>query len=123
MLTPAFLLLATMLALPVVNGDGTVVAFTVGAFLLGAVLYPALQHARRKGWCEFQGATPEEFKVRGGGGARFVRELCFVGEGRPHLTTACRVPRIPRCRSACTRCTPPVTAWMHQRRHYLRRHE
>ena len=62
MLTPAFLLLGVMLALPVLRGDWHVVFFTFLAIVMGAVLYPALQYARRQGWCAFEGITPDEFK-------------------------------------------------------------
>ena len=62
MLTPAFCLLTLMLALPVVRGEHHVMAFTGGAMVLGAILYPLLQHARTKGWCAFEGITPDEYK-------------------------------------------------------------
>ena len=62
MLTPAFFLLATMLLLPISQGDLKVIVFTGGAVLVGAVLYPLLQTARRLGWCAFEGVTPDEFK-------------------------------------------------------------
>lgn len=63
MLTPAFLLLGAMLILPIVRGDGAVIAFTGMAVIVGGILYPALQYARRNGLMEFvDGTTPDEFR-------------------------------------------------------------
>jgi hypothetical protein len=64
MLTPALLLLAGMLAAPVVTGDWHIVAFSGMAAGAGAILYPLLQAARRNGWLPFEGASPEEFQAR-----------------------------------------------------------
>jgi len=61
---PAFVLLTGMLFVPLVTGNIRVLIATAGAFILGAILYPALQHARRRGWFEFAGTTPDEFKER-----------------------------------------------------------
>lgn len=62
MLAPALLLLTTMLVLPVARGQWHVIAFTGAALFLGACLYPMLQVARRRGWCEFDGGSPDDFK-------------------------------------------------------------
>jgi amino acid transporter len=62
LLTPAFLLLSFMLLLPMLQGDLSVVLFTLGATAIGAALYPALQKLRQAGWCDFKGQTPEEFQ-------------------------------------------------------------
>ena len=40
---------------------GQVMAWTLGAIVLGAVLYPLLQRARRDGWCDFMGTSPHDF--------------------------------------------------------------
>ena len=64
MLTPALLLLAGMLAAPVVTGDWHIIAFSGMAVVAGAVLYPLLQAARRNGWLRFEGSSPEEFQAR-----------------------------------------------------------
>ncbi|KAJ9529358.1 hypothetical protein QJQ45_013786 [Haematococcus lacustris] len=53
MLLPASLLLMFVLVLPFANRSWTTVGATVGAIVLGIVLYPLLQVARRRGWCEF----------------------------------------------------------------------
>lgn len=63
MLTPAFILLTIMLVLPIATGDPSVIIFTAVAVVLGAVLYPLLQHARQQGWVEFVHTTPNHFKA------------------------------------------------------------
>lgn len=53
MLTPATVLLVVLLVLPVVAGNWVMVGWTVGALVAGFVLYPLLQMARERRWCEF----------------------------------------------------------------------
>lgn len=40
-----------------------VIGWTVGAIVVGALMYPLLQLARAKEWCRFVGQTPHEYKV------------------------------------------------------------
>lgn len=54
MLTPASLLLLTVLALPIIHQKWNVVFYTLGVILLGLFLYPLLQVARRLRWVEFE---------------------------------------------------------------------
>jgi len=53
MLLPASLLLLYVLAMPFLALDVPTMAATSGAVVLGLVLYPLLQAARTRGWCEF----------------------------------------------------------------------
>ncbi len=41
-----------------------VIAWTIGAIILGALLYPLLMMARERRWCRFVGISPHEYKVR-----------------------------------------------------------
>jgi hypothetical protein len=45
-----------------------VIAWTVGAVVIGFLLYPLLQKAREYEWCRFVGPSPHQYKValRGG---------------------------------------------------------
>lgn len=45
------------------QGDWLVLATTLLICLVGALLYPALQMARQRGWCGYEDTTPTEFKV------------------------------------------------------------
>ncbi|KXZ49449.1 hypothetical protein GPECTOR_21g675 [Gonium pectorale] len=54
MLMPASLLLLVVLAMPVVSGDLRTCAWTLGAVLLGFIMYPLLQVARKRGWADFE---------------------------------------------------------------------
>lgn len=47
---------------PVLQGQWDVLVWTCGAGVLGCVLYPLLQHARRQKWVPFEGCV-HEFKV------------------------------------------------------------
>ena len=38
------------------------IAWTVGCMALGLILYPLLQLAREREWCEFSGTSPHEFR-------------------------------------------------------------
>ncbi|KAK9840771.1 hypothetical protein WJX81_003781 [Elliptochloris bilobata] len=62
MLAPASVLLLALIAMPVLRVDLQVMAWTGGVILAGAGLYPLLQTARARGWCEFAGVSPHEFK-------------------------------------------------------------
>ena len=53
MLTPASALLVFVTVNPFVSGNLPVICFTLGSVLLGCLLYPLLQVARSRGWCEF----------------------------------------------------------------------
>lgn len=63
MLLPAGGLLLTILALPIVKGDWQMIGWTVGCILIGLLLYPLLQLARKKEWFEFVGETPHDFQA------------------------------------------------------------
>ncbi|KAG2428029.1 hypothetical protein HXX76_012014 [Chlamydomonas incerta] len=54
MLLPASALLLVVLAVPFVTRDLPTVAWTLGAVLLGFVMYPALQFAKKRGWMVFE---------------------------------------------------------------------
>lgn len=49
-LTPATLLLFAVLALPIINRNWVVVWWTAATIVLGFVMYPLLQLAKRRGW-------------------------------------------------------------------------
>ncbi len=53
MLLPATALLCYVLVMPFVQGNVPTMVATVTAIILGAIMYPTLQLAKRKGWCEF----------------------------------------------------------------------
>uniref|UniRef100_A0A383VUM4 Amino acid permease/ SLC12A domain-containing protein n=1 Tax=Tetradesmus obliquus TaxID=3088 RepID=A0A383VUM4_TETOB len=53
MLTPASLLLMTILVIPVYERNWTMIATTLGAMLAGFVLYPLLNLAKERGWVAF----------------------------------------------------------------------
>ena len=40
-----------------------VIGWTIGAIIVGAVLYPLLVMARERKWCRFVGISPHEYKV------------------------------------------------------------
>ena len=40
-----------------------VIAWTLGAIIMGALLYPLLMMARERKWCRFVGISPHEYKV------------------------------------------------------------
>ena len=63
MLLPADGLLLTILFMPIVRGDWQMIAWTVGCMILGLVLYPVLQLARKHEWFEFTGVSPHEFRT------------------------------------------------------------
>lgn len=50
LLTPATLLLFAVLALPIINKNWVVVWWTGATIVLGFVMYPLLQLAKRRGW-------------------------------------------------------------------------
>lgn len=62
MLAPACVLLVGLVTMPWIVGEWSVIIFTVIVITLGAVLHPALQAARRRGWLGFHDTTPHEFK-------------------------------------------------------------
>ncbi|PRW20630.1 putative polyamine transporter isoform A [Chlorella sorokiniana] len=62
MLTPACLLLVGLLIVPWATGNMPVILFTFGTMGLGALLYPAIQAARRRRLVAFAGTTVTEFK-------------------------------------------------------------
>ena len=39
-----------------------VIGWTVGAIVVGALLYPLLMMARERKWCRFVGISPHEYK-------------------------------------------------------------
>ena len=39
-----------------------VIGWTVGAIVIGALLYPLLMMARERKWCRFVGISPHEYK-------------------------------------------------------------
>lgn len=53
MLVPAVVLLLSVVILPFWELNIPTISATIGAIVLGAVLYPLLQTARAKKWCEF----------------------------------------------------------------------
>ncbi|WIA35330.1 hypothetical protein OEZ86_003784 [Tetradesmus obliquus] len=53
MLTPASLLLMTILVIPIYERNWTMIATTLGAMLAGFVLYPLLNLAKERGWVAF----------------------------------------------------------------------
>jgi hypothetical protein len=40
-----------------------VIGWTLGAIVIGALLYPLLMMARERKWCRFVGISPHEYKV------------------------------------------------------------
>ena len=40
-----------------------VIGWTLGAIVIGALLYPLLMTARERKWCRFVGISPHEYKV------------------------------------------------------------
>lgn len=62
MLLPACLLLMVLLIVPWATGEVPVILFTFGTMGLGALLYPAIQAARRRRLIAFEGTTVTEFK-------------------------------------------------------------
>ncbi|EIE19872.1 amino acid transporter [Coccomyxa subellipsoidea C-169] len=68
MLTPATMLLLTLIVQPILDLDLMVMGWTAGAIVVGAVMYPTLRLMRSKKWCRFVGQDPHEYKValRGG---------------------------------------------------------
>ena len=61
MLAPAAALLVTIFAMPILRLDWQVMLWTLITVTVGVVLYPLLQTARTRGWCEFV-CTPHEFR-------------------------------------------------------------
>mmetsp|Transcript_4868 Transcript_4868/g.13997 ORF Transcript_4868/g.13997 Transcript_4868/m.13997 type:complete len:580 (+) Transcript_4868:264-2003(+) len=61
MLAPAIGLLVGIIALPFITMRWKVVCWTVGAIVVGAVLHPLMQLARRKEWMTFVETSPEKF--------------------------------------------------------------
>jgi hypothetical protein len=53
MLLPASVLLCTVLALPFITGNFQMMAATLGAVVVGFLLYPLLSMAKERGWVEF----------------------------------------------------------------------
>ncbi|CAK0783918.1 hypothetical protein CVIRNUC_007118 [Coccomyxa viridis] len=68
MLAPATALLLALIAQPLLDLDWMVIGWTVGAIVIGALLYPLLMMARERKWCRFVGISPHEYKetLRGG---------------------------------------------------------
>ncbi|KAK9812978.1 hypothetical protein WJX72_006764 [[Myrmecia] bisecta] len=63
MLLPASCLLCTLLVMPVLRLDWQVMGWTLGTVVVGGAMYPLLQTARERGWCEFVGVSPHDFKA------------------------------------------------------------
>ena len=63
MLVPAGALLLTILALPVARGDWEMMAWTGGCIIIGLLLYPFLQTARKREWFEFAEVSPDDFQT------------------------------------------------------------
>jgi amino acid transporter len=61
MLAPATALLAVLLALPFVEQNWTMVAWTGGIVLAGLLLQAFLSLARSRNWCAFLGDAPHDF--------------------------------------------------------------
>ncbi|GAX81477.1 hypothetical protein CEUSTIGMA_g8906.t1 [Chlamydomonas eustigma] len=81
MMLPAFALLFIIILLPVYNRNYVNVACTVGAASMGFILWPLLQVARRRGWCEFE---PMHFDVAGVLGPIPPSGVCLPAEEVPH---------------------------------------
>ena len=62
LLTPALLLLALILLLPVLQGNWAVIYFTSAAIIVGALMYPVMQYARSNEWFHFDSNTPDDFQ-------------------------------------------------------------
>ena len=61
------------------------IAWTLGCMVLGLILYPLLQLAREREWCEFSGTSPHEFRTN------LYTALPFAGgavNGRPVINGA-----------------------------------
>lgn len=63
MLVPAGALLLTILALPIARGDWQMMAWTGGCIIVGLLLYPFLQTARKREWFEFADVSPHDFQT------------------------------------------------------------
>ena len=63
MIFPATALLIFILVIPIFTGDTKNVVCTVGAIVIGFTLWPLLQVARRRGWCEFEPLHPNFWKT------------------------------------------------------------
>jgi len=89
MLLPASALLLTVLALPLINLDYMNIAFTAAAAALGFILWPLLQMARERGWCEFH---PLHFDIPNVYGAVRCAEEGQDGEPHQNLRVESVVP-------------------------------
>lgn len=63
MILPSTALLIFILVIPVFTGDIKNVVCTVGAIFVGFTLWPLMQLARRRGWCEFETLNPNFWMV------------------------------------------------------------
>lgn len=61
--------------------------WTLGAILLGAVLYPLLQMARENQWCEFLGTSPYDFSDA-------LKGMFLPYSGAPSRTTSGEIAAI-----------------------------
>ena len=62
-----------------------VIGWTVGAIIIGALLYPLLMMARERKWCRFVGISPHEYKE--------VRHLLPLPvRNSPYLPLPCLLP-------------------------------
>ena len=70
-----------------------VIGWTVGAIVIGALLYPLLMMARERKWCRFVGISPHEYKE--------VRHLLLLSVRSPlkpvhTMLAASGVPELPK---------------------------
>lgn len=102
MVTPASALLAVMVLAPAVQGDTLVVTFTCLVCLAGALLFPLLQAARRRGWCRFAGMSPLAFKELLYMMASFDHPVHAHASGASEQDAALLSPRITGDREGCS---------------------
>ena len=69
MILPSTALLIFILVIPVFTGDWKNVVCTVGAIFVGFTLWPLMQVARRRGWCEFETLNPNFWMASQGSGS------------------------------------------------------
>jgi hypothetical protein len=69
MILPSTALLIFILVIPIFTGNIKNVVCTVGAIFVGFTVWPLMQLARRRGWCEFETLNPNFWMASQGSGS------------------------------------------------------